>query len=373
MPIRVVLPDGRQWGRGGAASPVMHIVRPKDFFHRIGQDANIGFGEAYVAGDWTTSNLTDLLTVFATRLATAVPPYAQSLRLWAQQLRADSDSNTVAVARRNAARHYDLSNELFSTFLDDSLTYSCAHFMPGDPDLTRAQLRKIDDILDLAAVRNGSSVIEIGTGWGSLAIRAAQRGATVTTLTLSKEQQCLSEERIRRAGVADRVEIRLQDYREAAGQYDAVISVEMIEAVGAEYWPMYFDTLNRLLRPGGRVALQTIVMPHDRMLVSRRSYTWMNKYIFPGGLIPSIKAIEDGLAEHTDLQIIERCNLGMHYAQTLRCWRERFLAVRGTLSTLGFDDGFERVWEYYLSYSEAGFRSGYLDLSQLCLARCGGL
>jgi cyclopropane-fatty-acyl-phospholipid synthase len=368
MPVRVLLPDGRQWGSGGPSAPVMQIVRPAEFFARIGRDGNIGFGEAYVAGDWSAARPADLLTAFAERLA-RIPPAAQRLRLWAQRVGDGREANTAAVARRNTRAHYDLSNEMFAAFLDETMTYSGAWFDPWDTDLRSAQLRKIDGVLDDADVRAGSTVLEIGTGWGALAIRAAQRGASVTSLTLSAEQHHLALQRVREAGVADRVRVLLQDYREASGRYDAVVSVEMIEAVGTEFWATYLATLDRLLLPGGRVALQTITMPHERMLVSRNASTWITRYIFPGGLIPSIRAIEEALAAHTTLRVTGRRDLGRHYARTLQCWRERFLANRDTVAAEGFDDRFRRTWEYYLAYSEAGFRAGYLDVSQLRLTR----
>ena len=376
MPIRVELPEGQRWGAGGSDAPVMLLARPAELFRRIGRDANIGFGEAYQAGDWSSPQLADLLTAFATQLTTVVPSGLQGLRVWAQRVHGRLESNTAAVSRRNTSAHYDLSNEMFATFLDETMTYSCAWFDSVDSEgaddedgLTRAQLRKIDAVLDYAGVTQASEVIEIGTGWGALSIRAAQRGATVTSLTLSVEQQRLAQRRVRDAGVADRVTILLQDYREAAGQYDAVVSVEMIEAVGADHWPTYFATLNALLKPGGRVALQSITMPHDRMQVSRRAYTWINKYIFPGGLVPSIEAIEATIAGHTDLRITQRRDLGPDYARTLRCWRERFLAKSQEVAALGFDQTFMRTWEYYLAYSEAGFRAHYIGVSLLELSR----
>ena len=227
-------------------------------------------------------------------------------------------------------------------------------------------------MLDAAGVGAGTTMMEIGTGWGALSIRAAQRGATVTSLTLSVEQQRLAQQRVREAGVDDRVTILVQDYREAVGQYDAVVSVEMIEAVGAEYWPTYFAALDALLKPGGRVAVQSITMPHERMLISRRAFTWINKHIFPGGLIPSIEAIEAALAEHTGLRITERVDHGLDYARTLRSWRQRFLAQWGTVADMGFDDTFRRTWEYYLAYCEAGFRTGYIDVSLIQLQRPDG-
>ena len=375
MPIRVELPDGRCWGAGGPGAPLMVLVRPGELFRRLGRDANIGFGEAYQAGDWSSPQLADLLTAFATQLTTVVPPGLQGLRVWAQRVHGHLESNTAAVSRRNTSAHYDLSNEMFATFLDETMTYSCAWFdsvdhgvVNGEDGLTRAQLRKIDAVLDCAGVTQGSEVIEIGTGWGALSIRAAQRGATVRSLTLSVEQQRLAQQRVREAGVADRVTILLQDYREAVGQYDAVVSVEMIEAVGADYWPTYFATLDALVKPGGRVALQSITMPHDRMQVTRRAYTWINKYIFPGGLVPSIEAIKETIAEHTDLEITQSRDLGRDYARTLRCWRQRFLAQSEEVAALGFDETFKRTWEYYLAYSEAGFRAQYLDVSLLTLS-----
>jgi cyclopropane-fatty-acyl-phospholipid synthase len=236
--------------------------------------------------------------------------------------------------------------------------------------MTAAQLRKIDGVLDHAGVRAGSRVLEIGTGWGALAIRAAQRGATVTSITISVEQQQMARERSAAAGVADRVTVELLDYRSATGSYDAVVSVEMIEAVGEEFWPTYFATLARVLAPGGRIGLQAITMPHDRLLVTRDSNNWIQKYIFPGGLIPSVRAVEEQAAR-AGLTITTRRSLGMHYARTLAEWRTRFLAAGDRVAELGFDPTFQRLWEYYLAYSEAGFRSRYLDVWQFGLRSAG--
>jgi cyclopropane-fatty-acyl-phospholipid synthase len=221
----------------------------------------------------------------------------------------------------------------------------------------------------MARVREGMHVLEIGSGWGALAIRAARdRGARVTTLTLSTEQQALARRRAEDAGVGHLVDVRLQDYRDARGQYDAVVSVEMIEAVGEKFWATYFTALDTLLKPGGRVGLQSITMPHDRMMASRRAYTWIHKYVFPGGIIPSIRSIEQNLDAHTRLSVVERRDLGPHYAHTLKLWRERFLANWDSLDG-SFDETFQRMWEFYLAYCEAGFRVGYLGVSQLGLAR----
>ena len=212
----------------------------------------------------------------------------------------------------------------------------------------------------------GTRLLEIGTGWGGLAIRAAARGASVTTVTISVEQALLARERIARAGYADRVDVRLQDYRQVTGEYDAVVSVEMVEAVGWNHWPAYFAALDRLLAPGGKVALQAITMPHDRMLATRDTYTWIVKYIFPGGHLPSVQAVHEQVAA-TSLRITDELRMGSHYAETLRQWRRTFLDRAPEVAELGFDEVFRRMWSLYLAYSEAGFASGYLDVVQFGL------
>ncbi len=380
LPVRMRFPDGSHWGAGGPDAPTMLLVRPDAVFARLGADLRIGFGEAYMAGDWTTApgtDLADLLTPFAARLTELVPRPLQRLRGVVDQRLPLHEENTVSGAATNISRHYDLSNDLFAHFLDPTMTYSAGWFPDvirdqADLDLERAQLRKIDGILDYARVGPETRLLEVGTGWGALALRAAQRGARVTSVTISTEQQELARERVAAAGQADRVDIRLQDYRHVEGSYDAIVSVEMIEAVGERYWPTYFATLDRLLAPGGRIGLQSITMAHDRMLTTRRSYGWIHKYIFPGGLIPSIQAIEQTLAGHTGLRLLERRDLGWHYAETLRQWRARFDVAWPEISAHGFDGTFRRMWDFYLAYCEAGFRTDYLGVSQLSLGRSPG-
>ncbi|QFZ21987.1 SAM-dependent methyltransferase [Saccharothrix syringae] len=369
LPVRVLLPDGRRLGAGGPGAPVMLLHRPEAFFHRLGADAKIGFGEAYMTGDWTSPDLAELLTAFAARLTGLVPPVLQPLRRWVERRQPAAERNDPAGARRNVQRHYDLSNDLFRVFLDETMTYSSAWFATPDQPLADAQMRKVDGVLDYAGVRSGTRLLEIGTGWGALAVRAARRGAEVTTLTLSAEQKALAERRAREAGVADRVTVHLRDYREERGRYDAAVSVEMIEAVGAEYWPAYFAAVDRSLVPGGRFGLQAITMPHDRMLATAAGYTWFHKYIFPGGLIPSVRAIEDTARDRTALRVTDSRAFGRDYAETLRRWREAFLRRWDEVAALGFDATFKRMWEFYLAYSEAGFRVGYLDVRQFAFAK----
>ena len=211
-------------------------------------------------------------------------------------------------------------------------------------------------------------MLEIGSGWGELAIRAAARGAEVVTITLSQEQRELADARVRDAGLAGRVDVRLADYRGVDGSFDAIVSVEMIEAVGAEFWADYFGQLDTMLTTGGLVGIQTITKPHRRLLEERRTYSWINKYIFPGGLVPSIAAIEDTIAS-TRLRVVGRTAFGQSYADTLAIWRRRFDDAAEAVAALGFDDVFRRMWDFYLACSEAGFRSGLLDVEQLVLRR----
>src|SRR6478752_436321 len=371
VPVRVAYPDGRVVGAGGPDAPVLEIVRPEALFARLGKDTKIGFGEAYMAGDWRPgpgTDLADLLAPFAARLNRLVPEWLQRFRTVVDERLPHHEENTLEGSRDNIHHHYDLSNELFAAFLDPTMSYSGAWFEQGD-DLESAQLRKIDGVLDYAGVGAGTRLLEIGTGWGALAVRAAGRGAVVTTITISQEQAALARERVAAAGVSDRVEVRLQDYREVEGQFDAIVSVEMVEAVGEKYWPTYFATIDRLLAPGGRVSIQAITMGHERMRATRRSYSWIQKYIFPGGIIPSLQAIDETLAEHTSLRVSQRRELGWHYAETLRQWRGRFLRNWSHIHDLGFDETFRRMWEFYLGYCEAGFRVGYLGVSQLQLVR----
>jgi cyclopropane-fatty-acyl-phospholipid synthase len=376
VPVRVSYPDGQVLGAGSPAAPELKIARPTAFFAQLGGGAKIGFGDSYLAGDWRAgpgTDLADLLTPFAARLTALIPAPLHRLRFVVDKRVPASQENTPDGSRANIAAHYDLSNELFAAFLDPTMSYSSAWFSGDEAadGLAAAQLRKIDGVLDLAGVRAGSRVLEIGSGWGSLAIRAAQRGAEVTTITLSREQLALARERVAAAGMSDLVEVRVQDYREVRGEYDAIVSVEMIEAVGDAYWPAYFAALDRLLAPGGRVAIQAITMGHDRYLATRRSFSWLQKHIFPGGMIPSLKAIDEVLAAHTTLRVTRQRELQLHYARTLRIWRERFTAEWPAIRAQGFDETFRRMWEFYLAYSEAGFRSGYLGVSQLQMTREG--
>jgi cyclopropane-fatty-acyl-phospholipid synthase len=366
VPIRIQAPDGRVSGAGGPGSPVLVIRDQESFYRRLGA-GTAGLAEAYMTGAWDCEDLPGLFTVLAGNVTALVPAPLQALRRWYIPRQPAAEDATIEGARHNIQRHYDLSDDLFAAFLDPGMTYSSALFAPGDT-LADAQRRKIDALLDRTGTGPGTTVLEIGTGWGELAIRAAARGARVTTLTISPSQWRTARRRAGAAGAADRVDVQLRDYREAAGSYDVVLSVEMIEAVGERYWPAYLTAIDRLLAPGGRAGLQAITMPHDRMLATRSGHTWIHKYIFPGGQIPSLQAITGTLREHTSLRVTADYPMGQHYARTLAEWRSRFAAA-GQLRRLGFGPTFQRMWNLYLAYSEGGFRSGYLDVHQLVLER----
>jgi cyclopropane-fatty-acyl-phospholipid synthase len=395
---------GRRLGQGG---PVMTLHRPDEFYARLGRDGLIGFGESYMTGAWDADDLAGFLTVPAARIATLIPEPLQRLRALVTHKLPRHQRSTEANSQANISHHYDLSNDLFELFLDETLSYSSALFdtshstaaagpgsvdehlvaappEPGstggdrpDPalhnvDFAEAQGRKIERLLDEAGVTDGSRVLEIGTGWGELAIRAARRGATVHSITLSVEQLELAEQRIAAAGFAEQCRVELMDYRALGADgatYDAVLSVEMIEAVGAEFWGTYFQTIDRVLAPGGKVAIQAITMPHDRMLATRGGQTWINKYIFPGGFLPSVEVIDQITRDETGLRLTGQLEMGSHYTETLRRWDRRFLAQRDAVLALGFDDVFMRVWHFYLAYSQAGFASGYINVSQLTFTR----
>jgi cyclopropane-fatty-acyl-phospholipid synthase len=371
------LVDGQVYGAPlDEQRPTLDIDQPGPLFARLARSPMIGLGEAYMAREWGAAegtDLADVLAPFAEKLTDLIKPAFYRLRHTVLP-RGLNPVNTRDGARRNIEAHYDLSNQMFQQFLDPSLSYSSALFEsletpPVLADLEPAQLHKVDAILDSAGVVAGSRVLEIGTGWGTLAIRAAERGATVTTVTLSREQAALAQQRVDAAGVAGRVEVAVRDYRDQDGRFDAVVSVEMVEAVGEEYWPTYFAKIDSLLAPGGTAAIQAIVIADHRLVATRGTYTWIHKYIFPGGTLPSTEAISRVLHRHTSMHVSNVRPMGRHYVHTLRLWREQFVSNWEHVQDLGFDDRFFRMWEFYLAYCEAGFRTGYLDVAQIRIER----
>lgn len=354
---------------GGSTLPAdIVLVRPEAFYARLGVRGLIGLGESYVAGDWESPDLGGTLTKLCRRITTLVPGWMQSFRKLYRRRRPESQKNTIDGARRNVSAHYDLSNDFFGTFLDPGLSYSSALFDDSGEGstLADAQETKVRRMLDRAGVGEGSRVLEIGTGWGDLALHAGRRGATVHSVTLSNEQAELARKRIEAEGLQDRVIIEIKDYREVTGSYDAVVSVEMIEAVGAEYWDEYMRTVHDRLAPGGRAVIQAIHMDHRRMQLTADAATWITTYIFPGGLIPSVRAL-NGAAVRAGLRPGMQRNFGPDYARTLELWDDSFLkaVANGAVSELGFGPDFQRAWHFYLCYCLAGFAAGYIDVGQL--------
>ena len=364
--VKVVLPNGEVLGPNKTGLPTLKILN-ENFFNRLGNDLKIGLGESFMAGEWVAEpDLGDVLTPYAERLLNIVPGWMRKFRKLFEPFQPKHEENNPEGSKSNISRHYDLSNELFTLFLDETMTYSSANFAQDDhtfENLAKAQIRKIEGILDFAGVKAGMNILEIGTGWGQLAMQAAYRGAKVHSITLSKEQKALADQRIAKAGLTNLINVEIRDYRHLQGEYDAVVSVEMIEAVGEKYWPTYFGAISKHLKKGGRFGLQAITMPHDRLLASKHAYTWIHKYIFPGGIIPSREVIDQ--FTRPTLKLVDSRPLGPDYGVTLKLWRERFMNNYDQVKALGFDDEFGRMWQYYLAYSEAGFRSGHLNVWQL--------
>ena len=375
--LTILLPDGRRrvFGDAGSERRGEIVINDRAAMVRLLIDGETGAGEAYMDGQWSSPDLAALLLLAALnrqelslvggwwRMPT------QALRIAAHRLR----RNTVRQARRNISSHYDLSNDLYRLFLDESMTYSSAVFASPDQSLEEAQRNKYARIADLAGVQPGMRVLEIGSGWGSFAIfLARERGAQVTTITISEEQARLARERVEAAGLSDRVSVELRDYRDVQGEFDAIVSIEMLEAVGHEYFPAFFETCDRVLRRGGRIGLQSITYPDARYEDQRRGANWIQKYIFPGGLLPSLAVIERA-THRTSLLVTGVTDIGPHYAPTLRAWREKFMSNLDAVRALGFDERFVRMWEYYLALCEAGFAAGIFQDVQIGFEKRNGV
>ena len=367
----LVMPDGSREGMGQPApSAPQLVVRDHRFFARVLRGGSIGFGEAYVEGMWDTDDLQALLLILARNQGElgVLRRGLSAIRRRLEWVRHIARPNTRRGSRANIGAHYDLSNAFYATFLDPGMTYSSALFEDGETTLGAAQTRKLDRLLDLTGARPGSHLLEIGSGWGSFAARAVEHGYRVTTVTLSEEQWRLARERLEARGASERAEVLLCDYRELSGRYDAVVSCEMIEAVGRRFLPGFFETLAGLLRPGAKAVLQAITIPDARYRSYRANPDWIQKHIFPGGHLPSPGIIRKFAGRSGGLSVERDTAFGGDYARTLRCWREAFDAASEQVEALGFDAAFRRKWRYYLAYCEAGFRAGLIDVRHLVLA-----
>jgi cyclopropane-fatty-acyl-phospholipid synthase len=335
---------------------------------RLLASTNIGLAEGYMAGHWDTPDLDAVLDLGLANLVdrpeALTPPTTPFQRFW-HSLR----DNSPKGSRRNIAHHYDLGNEFYRLWLDDTMAYSSAMFAEPTTDLTAAQVAKWDHLLDLLQLGANDRLLEIGCGWGGFAIHAAQRcGCRVTGITLSEEQRDWAMRAVAEEGLDDRIEIRLQDYRAVPETFDAIASIEMFEAVGERWWPVYFERVRDLLAPGGAAAIQTITIDERRFDDYRRKPDFIQRYIFPGGMLPSPERFQ-AIAETVGLTVNRATAFGASYARTLSEWKTRFDAATPHVLELGFDERFARMWRYYLAYCRAGFDAGTIDVMQVRLER----
>jgi len=369
------LDDGRVFRiEGPNPGPVaeLHIHNP-DVFARLIREGDLGFSEAYLDGWWTTPDLQAFMDVvhednddlYNSYRGMAVVRAFERMRHW-------MNNNSKAQARKNISHHYDLGNDFYSLWLDASMTYSSALFKTGQEDLEKAQEQKYASMVDQMDVQPGDHVLEIGCGWGGFAEYAAgQRGLKVTGLTISQEQYNYAVERMERAGLSDKVEIKLQDYRDETGIYDGIASIEMFEAVGEKYWPAYFDTLRERLKPGRSATLQIITVEDHRFETYRKGVDFIQKYVFPGGMLPS-PSILKAEVERAGLRVLQSIEFGESYSQTLRRWNDTFNTRWDEVKTLrGFDDRFRRMWNFYLTSCAAGFHAGSIDVTQITVTKPG--
>jgi cyclopropane-fatty-acyl-phospholipid synthase len=375
--LTIVLPDGSRRVFGDSASDraaEMHI-HDTTAVARLFLGGDIGAGEAYMDGLWSSPDLPALFRVAALNgeaLALSTGWWRLPVRLQ-RTMAHRARRNTTAQSRRNIAAHYDLGNDFYRLFLDETMTYSSAVYASPEQSLADAQRNKYAVMADRAGLCGGEHVLEIGSGWGGFALYAAgELGCRVTTITISQAQHDLATERVRAAGLADRVSVELRDYRDIRGTYDAIVSIEMLEAVGAEFYAAFFEACDRALVAGGRLSLQVITFPDVAYEPQRRRANWVQTYIFPGGLLPSLAAIERS-THRTNLLVRRVDDIAPDYVRTLQAWRARFLEQLETVRAMGFNEQFVRMWDYYLAISEASFATGVTQDLQIVLEKGRGL
>ncbi len=359
---------GTEWrieGQQSGPTATLTVARPFGLIGKIIVSGDMGLAESYMRGDWDSPEPAQVLHLLAQN-EEALSAQGRSVRIinWINRVRHSLNRNSISGSRRNIAAHYDLGNDFYRLWLDPSMTYSSALFDGGEGDLEQAQQRKYGRLLDQLDAQPGQQVLEIGCGWGGFAVEAAKRGLYVTGVTLSQEQLAYARDRVRAAGFEDMVELRLQDYRRLTGVYDHIVSIEMLEAVGEENWQTYTATLKRCLRPGGRAALQFITIDESAFEQYRRTPDFIQRYIFPGGMLPTVNGFRASVAA-SGLRMTREDLFGEDYARTLAHWDQRFLRSEDVVAQMGFDERFRRMWRYYLAYCEAGFHIGRIDLAQV--------
>ena len=370
--VDFVLPDGRRFrAEGKCPGPVAEItINNPEVFARLIREGDLGFSDAYLDGWWTTPDLQTFMDfihadnddMYDGFSGIAIVRAWEKARFWFQ-------SNSKRQALKNISHHYDLGNDFYSLWLDDTMTYSSALFNTGQESLENAQTAKYASMIDQMGVKRGDHVLEIGCGWGGFAEYAAkERGLKVTGLTISKEQLLYAQKRIKNKGLEDKVDLKLQDYRDEKGVYDGVASIEMFEAVGEKYWPIYFETIKHCLKPGRQATLQIITVHDARWDVYRKSVDFIQKYIFPGGMLPSPTVLRQEVTK-AGLRVQHSIEFGKSYSQTLRRWFDVFNDQWDTINDMGFDDRFRRMWNFYLTSCAATFESGNCDVTQITLQK----
>jgi cyclopropane-fatty-acyl-phospholipid synthase len=370
--IDFVMPDGRMFrAEGRDAGPVCALhVHNADTFARLMREGELGFCDAYMEGWWDSPDLqafSDFLRSDNDVLYDGFPGM-YFVRAF-ERLRHWMNSNSKTQARKNISYHYDLGNEFYALWLDETMTYSSAIFRTGQESMEAAQIAKYASMVDQMGARPGDHVLEIGCGWGGFAEYAArERGLRVTGLTISEEQLKYASERIEKSGLSDLVEFKLQDYRDETGQYDGIASIEMFEAVGEKYWPIYFQTVRDRLKPGKQATLQIITIEDARFDVYRKGVDFIQKYIFPGGMLPSPTALKSEI-QRAGMNFVNSVEFGESYSQTLRRWYDTFNARWDEVQAHGFDERFRRMWNFYLTSCAAAFQSGSCDVTQITISR----
>ena len=338
----------------------------------IASNGSIGAGEAFIHGYWSSPDLTKVIRVLVSNMDVLDAMEGGLARLGRPLIRGLHwiNRNTRKGSQKNIAAHYDLGNDMFEQFLDPTMMYSAAQFLTADDTLEQAQLNKLQRICQKLDLKPADHLLEIGTGWGSMALYAAQHyGCKVTTTTLSKEQFDYTQARIEALGLQEQVTLLLEDYRDLTGQYDKLVSIEMIEAVGHHFLPSYFKQCSQLLKPHGLMLLQAITIREQRYEQAKSSVDFIQRYIFPGGALPSVQKMLEIVGKDTDMNLMHMEDFGLHYAKTLRLWHENFRRAHGRLTELGYDEYFLRLWEFYLCYCEGGFLERSIGTAQLLLAK----
>ncbi len=368
--LRIDLPDGGQVEtRGTHSGPDAQVsVYRSRAARRALFGGSVGLADAYIDGDWDSNDLTSVIELCAQNFDDFEGTFAPiSMARILDRLRHRRRANTRPGSRRNITDHYDLGNAFYAQWLDPSMTYSAARFISDDDNLTAAQTNKFDSLATMLKLEEGEHVLEIGCGWGAFAIHIASRyNCRVTALTVSPAQAEWARQKVDEAKLSDRIEIRLQDYRDVDGQFDKIASIEMFEAVGEEYWPVFFETVSRRLRTGGLAALQVITIDNTLYETYRRNPDFIQMRIFPGGMLPSLEVFSHTAAKN-GLQLDKAKMFGGDYAETLRRWRIAFEAAWPNIAPMGFDERFRRLWRYYLCYCEAGFRAETISVGQFRL------